>query len=107
MPNNEFFGYTRSLEKNYESIKRGNPMVSIFCGDFNARSLLFWEGDTENKEGCIFNDLLMSNHLEQLINESTHIRNDGSQSCIDLHRPTIYVHRYWGFVIIRLSFETI
>ena len=26
----------------------------------------------------------MSNHLEHLVNEPTHIRDDGSQSCIDL-----------------------
>ena len=54
MSNNELFEYTRSLEKIYESIKKENPMVSIFCGDFNTRSTLFWEGDTENKEVLIF-----------------------------------------------------
>ena len=47
--------------------KKENPMVSIFCGDFNARSPLFWEGDTENKEGRICNDFLMSSHLQPLI----------------------------------------
>ena len=57
MPNNEFFEDTRSLEKIYEFIKKENPMVSIFCGDFNARSPLFWEGDTENKEGRILNNI--------------------------------------------------
>ena len=50
IPNNKIFEYTRSLEKLHESIKKENPMVSIFCDDFNARSSLFWEGDTENKE---------------------------------------------------------
>ena len=28
--------------------------------------------------------LLISNHLEQLIDEPTHVRDDGSQSCVDL-----------------------
>ena len=32
----------------------------------------------------MLNDFLISNNLEELINEPTHIRNDGSQSCIDL-----------------------
>ena len=38
---------------------------------------LFWEGDSENHEGGLLNNLSMSIHLEQL-------RDDGSQSCIDL-----------------------
>ena len=51
---------------------------------FIAGSPLFWEGDSENKEGWAFNDFLMSNHLEQLISEPTHVRDDRSQSCIDI-----------------------
>ena len=35
-------------------------------------------------EGRVFNNFLISNNLEELINEPTHIRDDGSQSCIDL-----------------------
>ena len=58
--------------------------MSILCGDFNARSPLFWEGDSLNDGGQIFNDFQIANHLEQLINEPTHVRDDGSQSCIDL-----------------------
>ena len=61
-----------------------NPTVSILCGDFNARSPIFWEGDNENYEGGLLNNLLISNHLEQLICEPTHIRDGGSQSWIDL-----------------------
>ena len=72
------------LENIYESIRKENPTVSILCGDFNAKSPLFWEGDTENNEGRLFNNFLISNHLEQLISEPTHVRDDGSQSCIDL-----------------------
>ena len=51
--------------------------------DFNARSPL-WEGDMETREGCILSNFLLSNNLEELINEPTHIRDDGSQSCLDL-----------------------
>ena len=68
----------------YESIRKENPALTIVCGDFNARSPLFWEGDNENELGRLFTDFLISNHLEQLISEPTHIRDDGSQSCIDL-----------------------
>ena len=42
------------------------------------------ESDTENREGRTFNNFLLSNNLEELKNEPTHIRDNGSQSCIDL-----------------------
>ena len=72
------------LEHIYESIKKENPAVTIICGDYNARSTLFWENDITNWEGRIFGDFLLSNNLEELVNEPTHIRDDRSQSCIDL-----------------------
>ena len=84
MPNEEVVMYMNRLEKIYESIRKENPYVSILCGDLNARSPVFWEGDAENNEGRLLNDLLLSNSLEQLICEPTHVRDDGSQSCIDL-----------------------
>ena len=84
MPVNELVEYTKALETIHESIRKENPTMSILSGDFNARSPLFWEGDSENTAGRIFNNFLISNHLEQLINEPTHIRDDGCQSCIDL-----------------------
>ena len=36
------------------------------------------------EEGRVFSNFLLSNNLEELIDEPTHIRDDGSQSCIDL-----------------------
>ena len=51
MSNDEIAEYLSLLEKINESIHKENPSVSIFCGDFNARSPLFWEGDSENNEG--------------------------------------------------------
>ena len=53
-----------------------NPSTVIFCGDFNARSPLFWEGDSGNREGEILSNFLISNNMEELINEPTHIRDD-------------------------------
>ena len=76
--------YTKSLEHIYGCISKENPAVTILTGDFNARSPLFWESDIENREGRVFNNFLLSNNLDELINEPTHIRDDGSQSCIDL-----------------------
>ena len=84
LPNKEFVEYLHSLEKIYESIRKENPSVSVICGDFNSRSPLFWEDDSDTSKGRLFNNFLISNQLDQLISEPTHIRDDGSQSCIDL-----------------------
>ena len=84
MSNDDIVEYTRLLENIYESIRKENPSVSILCGDFNARSPLFWEGGSENNAGRLLNNVLISNHLEQRIDEPTHVRDDGSQSCVDL-----------------------
>ena len=68
------------------------PSVTILKGDFNAKSPLFWENDIDSSEGRVFNNFLMTNNLEQLINEPTRIRDDGSQSSIDLictHQPFV------------------
>ena len=75
--------YCHPLENIYESIRKENSYVSILCGDFNAKSPLLWEGDSENRQGRLLNNFLISNNLEQLISEPTHVRDDGSQSCID------------------------
>ena len=74
----------KSLEKNYENINKETPAVTILTGDFNSRSPLFWEYGIENREGRVLSNFLMSNNLEGQINEPTHIREDGSQTCIDL-----------------------
>ena len=84
MSNDELIEYMRLMDNVYDSIRKENPTVSILCGDFNARSPLFWEGDSENNGGRLINNFLIANNLEQLINEPTHVRDDGSQSCIDL-----------------------
>ena len=86
--------HAKSLERIYECINQENPAVTILTGDFNARSPLFWENDTENRGGRVFNNVLISNNLEELINEPTHIRDDDSQSCIDLictDQPYVFI----------------
>ena len=64
----------------YGRIKDETPLA----GDFNAGSPLFWENDIENSEGGAFGDFVITNNLAELINEPTHLRDDGSQSCVDL-----------------------
>ena len=56
----------------------------------------------ETREGCILSNFLLSNNLEELINEPTHIRDDGSQSCIDMlctDQPYIF-YRYRGIAFL-------
>ena len=84
LPSSDFDEYTNSLEHIYECIRKESPTVTVLTGDFNAKSPLFWEHDTETREGRVFNNFLLSNNLEELISEPTHVRDNGSQSCIDL-----------------------
>ena len=90
----EFKNYVNSLEAILEMVNKENPSAIILSGDFNARSPLFWEGDNGTKEGEILSQFLISNNMEELINEPTHIRDDGSQTCIDLictDQPFLFV----------------
>ena len=43
IPVAEFTDYVTSLESIYEKINLENPSATVVCGDFNARSPLFWE----------------------------------------------------------------
>ena len=72
------------MEHIYECIRKEGPTVTILIGNFNARSPLFWEHDTETRERRVFNIFLLSNNLEELINEPTHFRGNARQSCIHL-----------------------
>ena len=81
---NDFDDYTKSLEGICDSINKEKPLATILCGDFNARSPFFCDQDIETREGRTFNSFLLTNDLIDVINEPTHIRDNGSQSCIDL-----------------------
>jgi hypothetical protein len=48
-----------------------NPSAVILCGDFNARFPLFLEDDSGNREGDILSNFLISNNMEEPINEPT------------------------------------
>ena len=63
LPSNTFDEYTNGLEHIYECIRKENPLVTVLTGYFNARSALFWEMDTEMKEGRVLNNFLLSNKM--------------------------------------------
>ena len=115
----EVNNFMDSLENIIEAINKEKPAAIILSGDFNARSPLFWEGDTETREGKIFSNFLMNHNMEELIKEPTHIRDSGSQSCIDLictDQPFLFVesgvlpsldsHSKHNIIQGRLNFHT-
>ena len=80
----EYVAYFKKIESVCVTISKLKPSGIILCGDFNARSPLFWDNEsTETPEGKILSDFMMLNYMEQLINEPTHLP-DNSSTCIDL-----------------------
>ena len=73
-----------ALQNIYDTIKNEKHAATIFTGDYNCRSSHFWENDIEYWVGRIFSNFLLSNNLVKLINEPTHIRDDGTQTCMGL-----------------------
>ena len=96
--------YFSSLNNIIEKIDSEKPIGIILTGDFNARSSFFWENDADTREGQILCELSISNNLEELTCEPTHIRDDGSQSCIDL----IFTDQKYAFTDVQVipHFET-
>ena len=87
-----------ALQNIYDKIKNKKHAATIFTGDYNCRSSLSWENDIENWIGRIFSSFLLLNNLVKLINEPTHIRDGGTQTCIGLictDQPYIF-YRYRG-----------
>ena len=89
----EFDNFTIHFELMLSKMHAENPFCVIITGDFNCRSTQWWENDTENNEGKIFEPLSSDNGLHQLIAEPTHLMGD-SKSCIDLiftDQPNLFV----------------
>ena len=89
----EFDNFTIHFELMLSKMHAENPFCVIITGDFNCRSTQWWENDTENNEGKIFEPLASDNGLHQLIAEPTHLMGD-SKSCIDLiftDQPNLFI----------------
>ena len=67
----DFRDYINNRENIHEKINMENPSAVILCGDFNARFPLFLEDDSGNREGDILSNFLISNNMEEPINEPT------------------------------------
>ena len=54
---------------------------------------VFWENDIDTTDGRLLSELAIINNLEGLVDEPTHIRDDRSQTCIDL----IFTNQSYAF----------
>ena len=81
--NDEFGFFLSNLEELFSDINKLKSSLSVFTGDFNARSSSWWSDDINTIEGTNLFSLTSSNDFSQLINEPTHIQTN-SCSCIDL-----------------------
>ena len=87
-----------SLNSILENIDNEKPIGIVLTGDFNARSSYFWGDDADTREGQILSEMSIFINLEQLICERTHVRDDGSQSCIDL----IFTNQRFAFTDVQI-----
>ena len=78
-----FDDFTINFELLLSKLQAENPFCVVITGDFNCRSTQWWEHDTENNEGRLFEPFVSELGLHQLISEPTHFMGD-SKSCIDL-----------------------
>ena len=79
----EFCIFMTNFENMVSKVSSEDPYAVIITGDFNCRSSKWWQGDTENEEGKVFEPFSSDLGLYQLISEPTHIMGD-SKSCIDV-----------------------
>ena len=79
----EFDNFTMKFELMLSKMHAENPFCIIITGDFNYRSTQWWQNDSENNEGRLFEPITADLGLHQLISEPTHLMGD-SKSCIDL-----------------------
>ena len=92
--NSEFDLFLSNFEKLFSDINERKPFLSVFTGDFNARSSSWWSKDIDTTEGSKLFSLTSLNGFPQLINEPTHIQTSSS-SCIDLiftNQPNLSVN---------------
>ena len=79
----EFDNFAINFEFILSQMHAENPLAAIITGDFNCRSTKWWENDTENYEGKVFEPITSDLGLHQLISEPIHLMGD-SKSCMDL-----------------------
>ena len=76
--------FMTKLAKMTEVMNKEKPCLIAYTGDFNARSQILWDGETtDNSAGKQMADFCISNNYEQIIDEPTHLPDEGADTCID------------------------
>ena len=79
----ELDNFTMNFELMLSKMHAENPFCIIVTGNFNCRSTQWWQNDSENNEGKLFEPITTNLGRHQLISEPTHLMGD-SKSSIDL-----------------------
>ena len=79
----EFDEFLLHLDQTLHDISSLNPSFTILLGDFNAKSISWYDKDTTSLEGSRIESLTSFYSFSQLISAPTHIL-PNSSSCIDL-----------------------
>ena len=79
----DFESFANNFELNIDAVTVNNPFLTVFLGDFNIESNLWFKGDKTSYEGSKIDAISSQFGLQQLITEPTHLVVDSS-SCIDL-----------------------
>ena len=95
-----YFSYLNDI---IEKIDNEKPKAIVLTGDFNATSSFFWVNDVDTTEGRILGEVSISNNLEQLVSEPTHIHDDGTTTCIDL----IFTNQKYAFTNVEVLPHTV
>ena len=79
----EFENFLSDFDELLSKTASTNSLFTIILGDFNARSLSWWNKDKTKMEGTHLEALTSLHNFHQLISEPTHLL-PHSNSCIDL-----------------------
>jgi len=79
----QFKLFMSKLEDTMEQIELENPYCTVICGDFNAHSKHWWDGDKTDNFGVEMQKFLIERGITQLVRQPTYITNK-SRTCIDL-----------------------
>ena len=80
----EFNNFILAFEQTCSSIALESPLLSLICGDFNAKCTNWWPNGTNSACGLeLYNTSTLSGY-SQVINEPTNFQPNSNPSCIDL-----------------------
>ena len=88
----------QSIEETESYFSSLNDIIEKVANEKPKAIVFFWVNDADTTECPILGEVSISNNLEQLLNEPTHIRDDGTQTCIDL----IYTNQKYAFISVEV-----